>query len=280
MHRAWLVLLLLLPCACQSSFGPVDAGPSTCFTPQDSGVFAQPLTAPVPGCSAPGPAGVFDSATLGWSGAGGVLVVPPSAPGAALPVVFGFHGAFTSGQDIRPRLGLEGPADGGAIFIYPNAIQGTWDIGPRSLDGQRVDTLIQRLAAAYCIDPARISITGFSAGAVFTLFLGCNESPTFHALAVVAGTENRFEGGCCKSALSGLYIHGTADEAIPLFEGQQARNENLRRDGCSLTPVPGDAHCVGYSCPAPYEVGYCEWGGDHAVPDWAGEEMWRFISSP
>ncbi|MGZ6029733.1 MAG: hypothetical protein ACXWK5_09975, partial [Myxococcaceae bacterium] len=102
MHRAWLVLLPLIVCSCQpSSFGLFDAGPSVCFAPSDSGVFAHPLTAPVPGCSgAPGPAGVFDLATLGWSKAGGVLVVPPSAPGAPLPVVFGFHGAYTSGQDI------------------------------------------------------------------------------------------------------------------------------------------------------------------------------------
>lgn len=281
MHRPWLVLLPLLACSCQSSFAPPEPPARTCFVPSDAGVFAHPLTAPVPGCSgAPAPAGVFDLATLGWSKPGGVLVVPPSAPGTPLPVVFAFHGAYTSGQNIRARLGLEGPADGGAIFVYPNAVQGTWDVGPRSLDGQRVDTLLQRLSAAYCIDPARISITGFSAGAVFTLFLGCNESATFHALAVVAGTESRFSGGCCRSAVSGLYIHGTADEAIPLLEGQAARNENLGRDGCSLSSVPEDAHCVGYSCPPPYNVAYCEWAGEHEVPDWAGEEIWRFVSAP
>ena len=282
MRHLWL--LLLAPLGCSPLTPPDDGGSGSqpiCYAPPDGGVFLTGLTAPVPGCSRTGaPTGVIDLDDAGWSKQGGVLVVPPSAPGTPLPVVFAFHGAFSSGQTLRANLGLEAAADGGAIFIYPNAFQGTWDIGPHSLDGRRTDTLLRLLSENYCIDPDRISITGVSAGAVFTLYLGCNVPDTFHALGVVAGTSSRFDNRCCTHPISGLFIHGTADEAVPLFEGQAARDEVILRDGCRGVGVPLDAHCSSYTCPQPLAVNYCEWGGTHEIPDWAGGELWRFVSAP
>ncbi len=131
---------------------------------------------------------------------------------------------------------------------------------------------------SYCIDPERIYIAGFSAGAVFTLYLGCNVPGAFRAMAAVAGSDRRFDTSCCTAPISGLFIHGTQDEAIPLLEGQAARSNTLHRDGCSSSPAPDGPRCVGYACPAPYAVDYCEWGGDHDVPDWAGAEIARFFS--
>jgi len=281
MRHLWLLLLPLV--ACSTTTGTFDAGHAPlCYAPLDGGVLQSGLVAPVPGCSRPqAPTGVIDLADAGWSRQGGVLVVPPSVPGTPLPVVFGFHGAFSSGEIVRARFGLEGPADGGAIFIYPNAVQGTWDVGPSSLDGRRLDALLSLLAQNYCIDPARISIAGFSAGAVFTLFLGCNVPTPFHAMAVVAGTnDNRNDTRCCKGTLSAIHIQGTVDDAITLLEGQNARDDSLFRDECQHTPAPVDSHCVGYSCPAPLAVNYCEWPGDHDIPGFAGSEIWRFLSAP
>lgn len=275
-------LLALLLAGCSSELGSVPDGGlglATCFIPLDGGVFVKGLSAPVPGCGiAQGPTGELDLATLGWSGQGGVLVVPSSSPGTPLPAVFVFHGAGGTGAEARARFALEGPADGGAIFVYPNAIQGTWDIRANSLDGRRVDTLLRKLSESYCIDPGRIYIAGFSAGAVFTLYLGCNVPGPFRGMAVVAGTDQRFDRGCCTSSISAMFIHGTQDEAIPLAEGQGARNFTLGRDACGITPAPDDANCQRYSCPAPYAVDYCEWGGDHDVPPWAGAEISRFFS--
>jgi len=281
MRHLWLLLLPLV--ACSTTTGTFDAGHEPlCYAPLDGGVLQSGLVAPVPGCSRPqAPTGVIDLADAGWSRQGGVLVVPPSVPGTPLPVVFGFHGAFSSGEIVRARFGLEGPADGGAIFIYPNAVQGTWDVGPNSFDGRRLDALLSLLAQNYCIDPARISIAGFSAGAVFTLFLGCNVPTPFHAMAVVAGTnDNRNDTRCCKGTLSAIHIQGTVDDAITLLEGQNARDDSLFRDACQHTPAPVDSHCVGYSCPAPLAVNYCEWPGDHDIPGFAGSEIWRFLSAP
>lgn len=280
--RQTLLVLPLVIAACSSApdLGSGDAGDlSACFKPSDGGVFVSGLASPIAGCSADaGPTGELDLGALGWAREGGVMVVPPgAAAGTPTPVVFVFHGANQSGENARARFGLEGPADGGAIFVYPNAIQGTWDIRAVSNDGRRVDVLIRKLAQSYCIDPERIYMAGFSAGAVFTLYLGCNVPDTFRGMAVVAGSDSRFSRTCCHSSISGIFIHGTEDEAFTLREGQLARNYTLHRDGCETTPTPDDALCQGYGCPAPYAVDYCEWTGDHDVPPFAGAEISRFF---
>ena len=276
-----VLLALPLLAACSSGLGSApDGGPPavTCAL-QDAGVPSSGLPSPVPGCSAPaGPTGVLDLAALGWGNRGGILVVPAAPPGAPLPVVFGFHGAGEDGENVRARLALEDPLDGGAIFIYPNASAGTWDIGSSSADSELVFALLDRLASGYCVDPARIYIAGFSAGAVFTLYLGCHDRGTFRAMAVVAGTDARFDRRCCQGALSAIFVHGTQDEAIPFTEGRAALAHLLDRDQCTSTSAADGLHCVAYACPAEYQADFCQWAGDHDVPDWAGWEIARFFS--
>jgi Putative esterase len=280
MRHALLALLLLAGC----SSGPPAGGDGgsqdpICFVPRDGGVFLTGLPTPVPGCAADaGPTGLLDLADLGWSPLGGLMLVPPAPPGVALPVIFVFHGSGGTGAEARDAFGLEGPADGGAILVYPNGGQSSWDIGPRSTDGRRVDSLLGRLADTYCIDPARVSIAGYSAGAVFALYLGCNVPGTFQTLTSVAGTDQRFDTRCCSGSISALFIHGEQDDTIPLSQGQTARSKILHRDQCSITTTPVDARCVAYACPAPLAVEYCEWFGGHAVPDFTGETLWRFVS--
>lgn len=271
-------LLVLAACASEEPVGELEV-PLACFEPPDAGVFSRGLTAPVPGCALSGqPSGVLDLEELGWVSAGGVLVVPPAAAaGTALPAFIVFHGAGGSGELTRHNLGLDVAADGGAIFVYPNALQGTWDVGRNSSDGRRVDALLGRLADTYCIDPERIYIAGHSAGAVFTLYLGCNVPSAFGGMAVVAGTDSRFDTRCCTGPISAIFIHGTEDEAINIVEGRVARGRTLQRDGCASTSAPDGPNCVSYDCPPPWSVSACEWLGGHEAPSWAGEEIWRFF---
>jgi poly(3-hydroxybutyrate) depolymerase len=277
MRHALLALLLLGACSTSTETDGGTFAP-LCFNPPDGGVFVAGLAAPVAGCAAPaGSTGVLDLAALGWAPQGGVLVVPDSAPGTPLPVVFAFHGAGGTGADLRARLALDDSVDGGAILVYPNAIAGTWDITQVSPDGRRVDRLIGRLAASYCIDPSRIYISGFSAGAVFTLYLGCNVPQAFAGIAVVAGSDARFDTRCCTKPVSGIFIHGARDEAFSLAEGRAARAGVATRDQCSATTTPDGPHCFAYACPAPWAVDGCEWDGDHDIPDWAAAEMSRFF---
>jgi polyhydroxybutyrate depolymerase len=279
MMRHVLPALLVLAACSTSTDSDGGTFAPLCFNPPDGGVFLAGIPTPVAGCAADaGPTGVLDLAALGWAPQGGVMVVPESAPGTALPVVFAFHGAFESGENVRERLALDQAVDGGAILVYPNAINGTWDITQVSSDGRRVDRLISRLASTYCIDPSRIYISGFSAGAVFTLYLGCNVPQTFAGIAVVAGSASRFDTRCCTQPVSGIFIHGAQDEAFSLAEGRAARAGVATRDHCSTTTSPDSANCFAYACPAPWAVDGCEWGGDHDIPVWAAGEIARFFS--
>ena len=282
MPRAGLALLLLAGCI--SSISPVtDAGSdgphaSACFAP-DGGVLAVHLATPVPGCAlGTRDGGLMELGSLGLALQGGLLSIPEAPEGVALPVVFVFHGAGSTGAAAR-TYGLEAATDGGAIFVYPDAVQGTWDVGGHSADARRVELALRRLSETRCIDPDRVFITGFSAGAVFTLFLGCNVPTAFRAMGVIAGSDRRFDTSCCHGAISALFIHGTADDTIPILDGELARNRTLGRDGCSIPPQPGGASCETHDCPAPRAVEFCTWPGGHAVPDWAGPELWRFFGS-
>ncbi len=223
MHRAWLVLLLLLPCACQSSFGPVDAGPSTCFTPQDSGVFAQPADGPGSRLLGSRPDRRLRSRRP-WAGPGRAASwwCHPLRLEQPLPVVFALPRrihlrARTSGR----ASGSRAPADGGAILVYPNAIQGTWDIGPRSLDGRRVDTLIQRLAAALLHRPGARSPSPASARARSSPSTSAATSrrPSTRWRWWQEPTTGSTPGCCTSAALRALTSTARADEAIPALRG-------------------------------------------------------------
>jgi len=125
MRHVLLALPLLAACSSESPSQP-DGGVVVlgCYVPPDGGIFVNGLPSPIPGCTtAPGPTGTLDFTTIGWPGFGVLFVPPTAAPGTPLPAVFVFHGSGGTGEDIRERFGLEGPADGGAIFVYPDAVQ-------------------------------------------------------------------------------------------------------------------------------------------------------------
>jgi polyhydroxybutyrate depolymerase len=195
-------------------------------------------------------------------------------------VVLVFHGSGSSGAQIRDWYDIEAAADGGAIFIYPDAArQRAWDLGPAGRDFPMVQNVLERLGKEYCVDGTHIFATGMSAGAVFTFFLGCNAGSTFRAIGPIAGTEERFFQSCCKQPVSAIVIHGTADSAIPFYEGQAAMGEIVDRDDCSTTTSPDGPYCVAYAtCSTGKEVDWCTHGGGHIIPDWAGTEVWRFFT--
>jgi polyhydroxybutyrate depolymerase len=277
-----LFVPLLLGLACSTSEQPPTTDPyaAICPSPVDGGVFVTGVTTPSPGCSAPpAPTGVIDLSDAGWVRAGGLFSVPPSAAGTPLPVVFVFHGAGGSGVEIRDELAIEPAADGGAILVYPNAAAGTWDIRSISPDYRMVQRVLRRLSNEYCIDGQKVFLAGFSAGAVFALYVGCNAAPVFRAVGSVAGTVFRFDRSCCTGPISAVLVHGDADSAISLDQGRSTRNYLLAEDGCGTSPVPDSPECVTYpGCAAGRAVDWCEHPGDHVVPSWAGAELWRFFA--
>ena len=249
MLRARVSLFLLVGCASPLPEGTSDGGGRVRpdglpragrWRPDRPGPR---LRARATGRRSPGPRNARSGPPARLAGHPGRSARRRAARGVRLPRS-GWNGA------VARTYGLEAAADGGAIFVYPDAVQGTWDVGGRSPDASRVQLILRRLSETRCIDPERVFIAGFSAGAVFTLYLGCNVPTPFRAMAVIAGSDRRFDTRCCTGAISAVFIHGTHDDTIPLFDGEFARNRTLG-SGPVLLHSDGGRRRVARPTPAP-----------------------------
>ena len=158
-----------------------------------------------------------------------LLHLPP-AIGArgGLPLVIMLHGRASSGRQFSRLTGMSATADRGEfVVVYP---QGTDRPGGRQLTwnagfccGYARDTgvddvgflrlLIERLQAAYAIDPTRTYAAGHSNGAVLCYRLACEASDRLAAIAPVAGAMTGAEAPPSRP-MPVLAVHGMVDRAV------------------------------------------------------------------
>jgi polyhydroxybutyrate depolymerase len=167
------------------------------------------------------------------------IVVLPEAYRANRPhaLVFAFHGRTNDNARARRYFGLEQAAHGPTIYVYPAALSDrsgrfTWaDPGdpPDALrDFALFDALLERLASAYCIELEAVFVVGHSLGASFANSLGCARADRIRAVASVAGGIAPSD---CSGAVAALLLHNPRDRAVPLSEGQRARDVLLGDPG-------------------------------------------------
>ncbi len=161
---------------------------------------------------------------------------------------------------------------------------------------------IRRLEARYPIDPRRVYVTGFSAGAYITYFVGCRLSSLVAAIAPVSGAMAPQR--CQPSRpVSELTIIGTND-IVPLsgtsrFPAPAAVAARWRvidgcRHGTAVTSIVGPAtERIWSPCAQGTAVGfYLIAGGKHAYPGAPGlaasspdarydasEAVWSFFAT-
>ncbi|HZA66063.1 MAG TPA: hypothetical protein VE592_03885, partial [Geminicoccaceae bacterium] len=190
-----------------------------------------------PGCGAP-----LESPPEALQVAGRVrhaIVVLPEAYSANQPhaLVFAFHGRTNDNARARRYFGLEQVADRPNIYVYPAALRDrtgrfTWaDPGdpPDALrDFALFDVLLERLASSYCIDLDAVFVVGHSLGASFANSLACARADRIRAVASVAGGIAPSD---CSGAVAALLVHNPHDRAVPLSEGQRARDVLLGDPG-------------------------------------------------
>jgi len=112
--------------------------------------------------------------TLGLGGdRDAILQLPSTTAAAPVPLLVVLHGATGSGEGMLRRVADAAEAAGVAV-LAPDSRDGTWD-GIRGQYGRDVAFLnraLERVFATVAIDPARVSIGGFSDGASYALSLG------------------------------------------------------------------------------------------------------------
>jgi phospholipase/carboxylesterase len=160
---------------------------------------------------------VIGRSSLGIGGGrDGIVYVPQSyTPSAPAPLVLMLHGA---GQDseigIRPFLPL---ADGaGAVLVAPDSRGSTWDFlyGPYGADVAFIDRALNHVFERCAIDPARITIEGFSDGASYALSLGLTNGDLFSRIIAFSPC---ILAPAAKVGHPQIFIsHGTADRILPI----------------------------------------------------------------
>lgn len=194
-------------------------------------------------------------------GGSGLLLVPdtyqPDTP-AALVVLL--HGAGGKPAAILPIMREEALANGTLVMV-PKSVGFTWDLMERDrygVDLARIELGLQRVFREYSVDPARVSIAGFSDGASYALSAGLTNGEFFRRIAAfspgfVAASELRGKPGVFIS-------HGTEDAVLPIDISSRYITEQLRKED--------------------YVVDYREFDGPHGIPKTLAQDGFHFLTGP
>lgn len=185
------------------------------------------------------------------------LYVPPALSlDSPVALVVMMHGGFGTGRQAEDAYGWAAKADAaGFVVAFPDGANRAWSVGGGCCGepGRRgtndvtvIEAIVDAIAAALPVDPARVYATGMSNGAMMSYRLAC-DSTRFAAVAPVAGT---LMGDCpAPKPVSLLHIHGLADDNVP-FDGRPGTGF-AKVDG---PPVPTSIDAWRAPCAAPAET--------------------------
>jgi predicted esterase len=180
-----------------------------------------------------------------------ILQLPKNAGESELPLFVMLHGATQSAADMFWYLGST-YEDASVAVLAPNSRDTTWDAissagfggGGFGVDVEFLQRALQRVFETTAIDPARISIAGFSDGASYALSLGLINGDLFHS--VLAFSPGFVINGAPVGQPRIFISHGTHDHILPV--------DNCGRHIASALTARG------------YDVTFREFDGDHEVP--------------
>lgn len=208
------------------------------------------------------------------------------------PLVVVLHGGGGSASYARAQTDLEKVAGERAIFAYPDAARGAWDLDSPAASNADIalfDVLLLQVHNALCVDPRRVFLTGFSNGAYMANQIACRRGEQVRGVVTNAGggpydTHGSYDAEghlvCAGKAVAALVVHGTADGTVPPSEGDKSldhwRFANRCRGGSSPAWSPP---CVAFDgCFNP--VGSCRVPGlGHGTWKEAGRVTWAFFES-
>ncbi|MFG2045230.1 alpha/beta hydrolase family esterase [Dactylosporangium sp. NPDC048998] len=228
MRRFWIaVLAVLLAAGCTAPDARPDAG-----SPATAAAHA--------GCSRAIGAGAdrtlsfpVDPSTAEGAHERTALVHVPAGyqPDSPYPVLLVYHGHGGNSADAAASTGFLELADReGFLAVYPQGLPdghggppmwasaGPVDHGIAELPATR--TLLDNLAATYCVDPTRVYATGMSNGGGMANYLACGLADRITAIAPVVGNMYDPKDGGCRPTrpVSILDVHAVDDPVVG-YEG-------------------------------------------------------------
>ena len=174
-------------------------------------------------------------------------------PSASAALVLDFHGDESTAAQFERYTGLSQVADQQRFLVaYPQGLPGRdgqtgWagvgDGQPQADDVLFASDLLNEVQRAFCVDPHRIYVMGFSRGGGMASLLACRLAERVAAVAPVSGAFfGSVEAGCSpQRPVPILEFHDSADPVVPYAGGG---GENflpvlrwldgwVTRDGCS-----------------------------------------------
>lgn len=245
------------------------------------GCSATPVTPPMSGMA---------SIDVGGTSRDYIIRIPAAYDGTSpMRIIFAFHGMSGSAVQVDngdpPNTGLDptGPyygikehADDHTIFVAGQA-KGSWNDG----DIDYVKALVAKFEDELCLDESRILATGFSMGGIMTLRVACNLYDVFRAVAPMSCSLSASNCPAGGDHIAYWSSHGEQDTTINISNGEAARDEFAKRNGCTMTTMPiGSDGCVAYQgCDDGYPVNWCPFMGIHEPPPFSGPAIWNFLSA-
>jgi poly(3-hydroxybutyrate) depolymerase len=175
---------------------------------------------------------------------------------------------------------LEPVTGNGAIIVYPNGINGGWDLAAEGVDVKFFDAMLESLSEDYCVDQKRVFSTGYSFGGMMSFSLACSRGSKLRAFAPMAGSFMRgVPGGGCPVPVPAWIAHATNDNLVGYASGQAARDVWIKTNGCGTATAPvSPSPCVSYTCTkAPLR--WCSHSQGHVWPNFASRGVWDFFMS-
>jgi len=220
-----------------------------------------------------------------WGSTTRSYVIHPGPAAKKTALLVALHGHSRNGKEMERRSGFDPITEAaGAVAIYPDAIDASWNDGWWQTSPDDVGflaALIESVRNEYGIEKGHVFGAGHSNGAAMIQRLAC-ETDSLDAFAAVAcGMPKQVREKCTgRRAIPALLIHGTEDPIVPLDGEVKASVATwVERDGCppmietALPDLdPGDGTRVKLETYAPCRDGvevrmYRVEGGGH---DWPG----------
>lgn len=186
-----------------------------------------------------------------------ILQIPTNASDSPVPLLIMLHGATQRADDMFWYLGTA-HEEARVAVLAPNSIDTTWDAIGGSSFGEDVDYLnrtLERVFETTAIDPARVSVGGFSDGATYALSLGLINGDFFRS--IVAFSPGFVISGEAHGKPRIFISHGTKDHILPI-------------DRCGRRIA---AALKGQS----YDVTFREFDGKHEIPADVAREGLSFV---
>lgn len=211
-------------------------------------------------------------------------------------LVIAFHGRTNSNEQVRGYYGID-RALSDSYIAYPAALRNSiasfsWanpgDKPGELRDLKFFDTIVETLAAHYCIDMDRISVVGHSLGAWMANSVACVRGDVVLASATVGGDGVNTE---CAGPASALIAHNPNDNLAPFSGSERVRDMRMKENQCdwsAATSGPAALHCTRYpTCGGNAQVLWCPYTQDrdyrgnyypHTWPNETASEIKAFLN--